>query len=344
MSYYHGRVAGPNGQVYVCEHNHRTLTAAVTCSNSSATRRMATAKFNRAAAQAAQAAALAKKRADERAARQARRAAAQEAATARRAAAHVAAEEAKAAKRAAKLASMSPQRAWKRMTPEERLLSTAESELAAYGEIVSAEAKAAYDRRAEQRAALNPPAPSSDLKPSLTPRDQIEPEGEGVNYEEAYRELHQQILTDLAKVTDEQLAADFAVRAARSIKSAAGKVHEFYIGEFIQILGNSIIQRVQDEVKMGQQAIEQAQVAAAQAAAELNARLTAANAAGDNAEVHAIWGEREKIQAAGQARVDAVSARTSVVALQMQAFEALRSTIGLELAQFGFCGTCREFR
>ena len=150
---YHGKVFGPNGQVYQCEHNHRTMTAAVTCANSASTRRMAAMAWNRAAVQAAQAAALAKKRAEERAAAEARRAAAREASAARRAAAQAAAEEAKAAKRAAKLAAMPPQRAWKRMTPEERLLKIAEAELGVYGEVLSPEAKAAYDRRAANRPA-----------------------------------------------------------------------------------------------------------------------------------------------------------------------------------------------
>jgi hypothetical protein len=160
MTYYHGKVVGPNGQVYQCEHNHRTYTAAVTCANSSATRQMAAMVWNRAAVQAAQAAARAKKREEERAAAEAQRIAAREASAARRAAAQAAAEETKAAKRAAKLAAMSPRRAWKRMTPEERLLKTAQVELEAFGEIKSPDAKVAYEVRAERRAPSNAPAPS----------------------------------------------------------------------------------------------------------------------------------------------------------------------------------------
>jgi hypothetical protein len=32
---YHGQVRGLNGQIYQCEHNHRTETAAVACAHSS---------------------------------------------------------------------------------------------------------------------------------------------------------------------------------------------------------------------------------------------------------------------------------------------------------------------
>lgn len=129
MTYYHGQVRGPAGQLYQCEHNHRTETAALTCSNSSSTRQMANFVWRRAAAQAAGAAAQAKRREEERAATAARQAAA---------------EQAKAAKRAAKLAAMSPERAWKRMTPDERLLKVAEAELDIYGEILTPDAQAAY--------------------------------------------------------------------------------------------------------------------------------------------------------------------------------------------------------
>jgi hypothetical protein len=162
---YHGKVVSPSGQIYLCEHNHRTLTAAITCANFSGTRRMAAMKWNRAAAQAARAAALAKKRDEERAAAQARRIAAQEGAAARRAATQAAAEKAKAAKRAARLAAMSPQRAWKRMTPAERLLRTAEAELEVYGEIISPDAKAAYNACTATPAAPNTPAPSAPAPP-----------------------------------------------------------------------------------------------------------------------------------------------------------------------------------
>lgn len=145
---YHGRLVGPNGQVYQCEHNHRTQTAAVTCANSSSTRRMAQMAWTQAAARAARAEALARRLEAEQAAAHARRLAAQQQEAARRAAARAAAEEAKAARRAAKLAAMPPRRAWKRMTPEERLLRTAEAEMQVYGKVLSAEARPAYEARA----------------------------------------------------------------------------------------------------------------------------------------------------------------------------------------------------
>lgn len=162
---YHGQVRGPAGQFYQCEHNHRTETAAITCANSSGTRRMAAMVWQRAAVQAAEEAALAKKKIEEREAAQARRIAAQEAAQARQAAARAAAKEAKAAKRAASLAAMTPQRAWDHMTPAERLLRTADTEMEIYGEIRSPDAQAAYGERAAK-----PPAPKVAAPESARPR------------------------------------------------------------------------------------------------------------------------------------------------------------------------------
>jgi hypothetical protein len=152
---YHGLVRGPNGQIYPCVHNHWSETAAIRCANSSATRRMAAAAWNRAAMLAGQAAEPATRRGMQRAAAEPRWVAAQVTCAAGRAEGKAAAEQAKAAKRAAMLAAMSPQRAWKRMTPEERLLRTAEAELAVYSEILSPDAKSAHDLRAAKRAAAD---------------------------------------------------------------------------------------------------------------------------------------------------------------------------------------------
>ncbi len=154
---YHAKVIGPGSRVYQCEHNHRTETAAITCARSSRTRQMAAMVWQRDAARAAQAAELARQRREAKAA-----------AEARRAAARAAAEQAKADKRAAKLAAMPPQRAWKRMTPGERLLRTADLEMETYEEIRSPDAKAAYDTHAAKRAVANASASSGPASPGAT--------------------------------------------------------------------------------------------------------------------------------------------------------------------------------
>jgi dTMP kinase len=166
---YHARLVGPMGQVYHCEHNHRTETAAVTCANSSATRRMAEVAWQRSAAQAARAAASAARRRQEQADAQARRAAERQAELQRQAAARAAAERAKAERRAAKLAAMPPRRAWKLMTDEERLLKTAKLELDLYGIVVSPEASAAYNK---QRGNADP---ATSASPSARPDTPVSP-------------------------------------------------------------------------------------------------------------------------------------------------------------------------
>ena len=69
---YHAHLTSQSGQVFQCEHNHRTESAAVKCSNSRATHEAALAAFARQDAQAAAQAAADQARADRKAARKAR--------------------------------------------------------------------------------------------------------------------------------------------------------------------------------------------------------------------------------------------------------------------------------
>jgi len=69
---FHARLESQSGQIYRCEHNHRTESAAVKCANSKATRQAALAEFARLDQQAAAQAAVTQAKADRKAARKAR--------------------------------------------------------------------------------------------------------------------------------------------------------------------------------------------------------------------------------------------------------------------------------
>jgi hypothetical protein len=149
-----------------------------------------------------------------------------------------------------------------------------------------------------------------------------------VNYEEAYESLLKQLLAALTNVETDEQALQFSADAAESVRATARRIPEFYIGEFLQMLGTAVVQRMQTWVTRGQQAIEDAKMEAASASVQLTARYAAANDAGDRAAQHAIWGEREEIQAATQAKIDAVSARTDVFSFQLKAIQMLQATLG----------------
>jgi hypothetical protein len=151
-----------------------------------------------------------------------------------------------------------------------------------------------------------------------------------VNYEGAYEDLLKQLLATLATVETDQLVLQFSTQAADSIRAAAKEVPEFYVGEFLQMLASALVQRMQAETAAGEQALKDAKMDAATASVELTARLAAASAVGDRAAQHAIWRDMEKSQAANQAKVDAVSARMDVLALQLKAFNTLQSTLGIK--------------
>jgi hypothetical protein len=149
-----------------------------------------------------------------------------------------------------------------------------------------------------------------------------------VNYEEAYDGLLKQLLATLTTVETEESALQFSTQAAQSIRAAAKEIPEFYIGEFLQMLGIAVVQRMQTWVTEGQQAIQDAKIEAASASVQLTARHAAASEAGDRAAQHAIWREREEIQTASQAKIDAVSARTDIFSFQLEAIQKLQSTLG----------------
>jgi hypothetical protein len=149
-----------------------------------------------------------------------------------------------------------------------------------------------------------------------------------VTYQEAYEDLLKRLLANLATVETDESALQFSTEAADSIRAAAREVPEFYIGEFLQMLASAVVQHMQAETVSGEQGIKDAKMEADMASVELNARFAAASAVGDMAAQHAIWGDREKIQAANQAKVDAVSARMDVLALQLDALTTLQSTLG----------------
>jgi hypothetical protein len=346
---YHGQVRGPNGQIYQCEHNHRTETAAVTCANSPATRRMAAIAWNRAAVRAAQAAALAKKREEECAAVQARRIAAREASEARRAASEAAAQEAKAAKRAAKLAAMKPRRAWKRMTPAERLLRTADLEMQVYGEIISPEAQAGCAGRSEgSQARLRAATAEADrLSDRATAhqkaagRDDV-PIGDSSNspaatspkergHADAYEALIGSTLTFLEAVETTEGVGPFVMQAARQIREQSASIPEFYTGVFINMLKDAVVERCRIEAADCEQAVRAAKEGAATATDELQAHLAAARAAHDPEAEHAVWRDRDTRQAACQAKLDAVTKRAGMLSLRLSAFQQLSSAVGFDL-------------
>lgn len=69
---YHAHLESQSGQVYRCEHNHRTESAATKCANSKATQQAAVAEFARLDQQAAAQAAATQARADRKAVGRAR--------------------------------------------------------------------------------------------------------------------------------------------------------------------------------------------------------------------------------------------------------------------------------
>jgi hypothetical protein len=149
-----------------------------------------------------------------------------------------------------------------------------------------------------------------------------------VNYDKAYANLVEQLLAALAAVETEEAAHQFNTQAIQSIRSQAAAVREFYIGEFLSIFKDAAVSRCGVETRECEQALEDAQMEAAVGSVELNARLAAASAAGDREAEHAVWRDREELQTACQAKIDATSRSMDPIMIRLSACKNLLSALG----------------
>jgi hypothetical protein len=149
-----------------------------------------------------------------------------------------------------------------------------------------------------------------------------------VDHARAYASLLDQLLDSLWVVETEESAKEFVTRAVRSVQNQAAMTKEFYIGEFLNIFKDAVVDRSKAAGEACRQAIDEAKVEAAVTTVELQARLATARAAGDQAAEHALWREREELQSKWQAKVDAASSRIDPIMLRLKTCEKLASALG----------------
>lgn len=149
-----------------------------------------------------------------------------------------------------------------------------------------------------------------------------------MDYRAAYDRQLEQLMHDLSEVETVEAAHNFGVRAAQRLKVEATTTQEFYVGEFLNMLRHAVGRQAEAEMASCEQAISDAQLEASLAKVELQARLEAARAANDREAEHAVWGEREKRQAACQAKVDAAMSRIGVISTRLTACQDLASALG----------------
>jgi hypothetical protein len=146
----------------------------------------------------------------------------------------------------------------------------------------------------------------------------------------AYNALLEELLSALSALTTEDSAHKFVSRSAERIRAQAVLIPEFYVGEFLDMLKDGIVGKSREEIAVCEQMMKDAKSEAAAAEVEFNARLKMARDAGDRAAAHAVWHDREEIQAACQGRVDAAARRVSSASIRMDAFKDLASLLEID--------------
>lgn len=149
-----------------------------------------------------------------------------------------------------------------------------------------------------------------------------------MNYRESYNSLLEQLMHEISTIETTEAVGNFVARAASQIRSEASSTQEFYIGEFLNIFKRSVVASSTAEMAACEQGISDAKLEASLATVELQARLEAITAAGDQDAEHALWREREERQASSQAKIDAESRRIDAIGVRIDACKNLASELG----------------
>ncbi|MHA6781115.1 hypothetical protein ACVGOW_08980 [Pseudonocardia saturnea] len=148
----------------------------------------------------------------------------------------------------------------------------------------------------------------------------------------AYDALTEQLLTNLATVESRDSARRFARDGAKLVRREQRKVPEFYVGEFVGVLKDTLVARYTAESDRLQEAIEEAKMDTDIGTVELTARLEAATAAGDHNAQHELWKEREGRQLAINEKIDASGALAKKFSGRLDAFQRLATALGVTLS------------
>jgi len=111
----------------------------------------------------------------------------------------------------------------------------------------------------------------------------------------------------------------FVTQTAREVRQRAGNAPKSYAARFYDKFKDEVVLLVKEETQRAERTLAEVKAGEDPMNARLNARLHAAREAGDEEEVDAVWQEAADAEAAGQAKVDAVSAGLDQLNLRLDA-------------------------
>lgn len=166
----------------------------------------------------------------------------------------------------------------------------------------------------------------SDMQPTDHRRERPDNQAERV-----LAEFVEATFSRLAAVDTSDAAQRFIAYVTRQARDLSSSVPEFYVGEFVNVFKDTVVERARAGIADCEQAGKAAQDEADAAGIELTKRLSAARAAGDRGAEHEVWKEREARQAACQATVDAATRRIDRINLGLDTCKQLAAVLGFHL-------------
>ena len=132
----------------------------------------------------------------------------------------------------------------------------------------------------------------------------------------------------LSKIDASDKADEFVAQTTQQVRELSAKMPDFDPRVFISVLGSVVKSRTEKEMAEMERTVHDIQTEAQEAAITLTARLQAARVVGILAEEHAVWRDKKVIEAAAQAKIDALEGTAELATLRMSAYLSLAAVFG----------------
>jgi len=152
-------------------------------------------------------------------------------------------------------------------------------------------------------------------------------------YRKAYEELSEELIADLSRVDSPETSQQFIEQATQRITAAHDTLPEFYIGEFYEQFKGLAVKHAGALLDACEHAVRAINTEIEAENRRLNALLEAARATGDRNAEHAVWMERETLQAEKQAKIDEQQQRLYFPRLQIQNCQGLAKRLKLTFTE-----------
>jgi Holliday junction resolvasome RuvABC ATP-dependent DNA helicase subunit len=136
------------------------------------------------------------------------------------------------------------------------------------------------------------------------------------------------VAAHLSTIDTSDKANRFVKQTTQQVRELSVKIPGFDPRVFISVLGSVVKRQTEKETAEIERTLHDIQTEAREAAIVLTARLQAARVAGNSREEQAVWRDKKVIEAAAQAKVDALSRPGDLAILRFDAYLRLAAAFG----------------